>query len=144
MTRQTTNKAIVHRFVRTVINQKDMRLVDELVAPDVISHSQHLRGREGYKQMLASIFRAFPDLHMTVEELIGEGDLLALRARSSHTHLGEFMGLAPTGIQGEHTTMLFLRLRDGQLAAVWEESDMLGLLQQLGAVTINQNGAHSP
>lgn len=128
------NKALARRFVEEVVNQGNLALVDELIAPDFVSHSHGIQGRDAYRQLLAGIRTAFPDLQMEIEQLIAEGEWVALRGTTSHTHEGPFMSIPPTGIHGSHSGMAMVRVVDGRIVEFWEEADMLGLLRQLGAI----------
>ena len=135
-----TNKALVRRFVEEVVNQGNLALVDELVAPDFVSHSHGIEDRDAYRQLLADLRTAFPDLQMEIEQLIAEGEWVALRGATSHTHEGPFMGIPATGTHGSHSGMAMVRVVDGRIVEFWEEADMLGLLQQLGAFPAGEPG----
>lgn len=127
-------KAVVRRFVEEVYNKGNLNAVDELVAEAYVDHAQNVQGRAAVKEIVSSIRAAFPDLQVTIEDMVAEGDTVAVRTRSTHTHRGHFMGIPPTGVEGSHTGMAFIRIVDGQVVEFWEEADMLGLLQQLDAV----------
>lgn len=75
---------------------------------------------------------------MTVEDILVAGDKVAVRTIATHTHKGEFMGVPATGIRGSHTGITVVRIEDGKVVESWEESDMLGLLSQIGAVHMVQ------
>jgi predicted ester cyclase len=91
-------------------------------------------GYEGFRLRLQRLHKAFPDLHMEVEEVIAEGDLVAYRAILSGTHEGELMGMAPTNRSFSVQHMHFLRLRDGKASEHWATRDDLGMLRQLGVI----------
>ena len=80
------------------------------------------------------LWRAFPDLHIEIEDLIGEGDMLAWRLRVAGTHEAEFRGVPPTGTKVEFSAHYFFRFRDGKIAERWTNFDRLGVLVQLGAI----------
>jgi len=71
---------------------------------------------------------------MTLDELVAEGDLVAMRATHRGTHEGPFMGIEPTGTEIETKWMVFVRIEDGKAVERWMQGDILGLMQQLGAV----------
>ena len=96
------NKTLVRRVVEEVYNQGNLAVADELAASDLVVHqtSQEIRGREGAKQYVAALRAAFPDLHMTIEDQIAEGDRVVTRWTARGTHTGEFHGIPPTGKTG--------------------------------------------
>lgn len=131
-----TNKELTRRFIDEVFNKGNLDLIDEYVAEDYVDHAQGLQGRDAYKHVLAGIRHAFPDLHVTIEDMLAEDDRVAVRITATHTHEGEFMGIPPTGVHGAHTGITIVRLEDGKVVEAWEESDMLGVLSQIGAVEV--------
>ena len=130
------NKALAHRYIEEVFNQKNLATIDELNTPDVVLHnaSMVIQGREAYKQFVSMYLSAFPDMHMTIEDMIAEGDTVAERVTIRATHEGDFMGIPPTGKQGTVTAIYIVRFANGQGAEVWANGDDLGLLQQLGVI----------
>ena len=93
-------KARARRIVDELFSQGDLTVADEILAPDLIHHTPetHVEGREGAKQFVLALRRAFPDLAATVEDQIAEGDKVVQRIRWSGTHAGEFFGVPPTGL----------------------------------------------
>ncbi|MDP9176769.1 MAG: ester cyclase [Gemmatimonadota bacterium] len=91
-------------------------------------------GPEGYKQMAADFFRAFPDLRASNQDVIAEGDKLVVRWNAEATHTGELMGIAPTGKQVRLRGIEILRIRDGRIVERWGEFDAMGMMQQLGVI----------
>ncbi len=79
---------------------------------------------------------AFPDLHFTIEELVAEGDTVAGRLTMSGTHQGPLMGIPPTGRSVRQDHMHFVRFRDGKAIEHWGVRDELGMMQQLGVITL--------
>lgn len=132
-----TNRTIVRRFIEEVINKGNLALVDEIVAPDYIGHysnAPEVRGAEVVKQRLAAARMAFPDWHSTIEDMIAEGDKVVTRWRASGTHLGEFMGIAPTGKKMTTTGIYIDRVVNGKYVEHWSDWNALGALQQLGVL----------
>jgi predicted ester cyclase len=130
------NKFLVRNFIEEVWNNGNLSMADEIFHPQATSPSapQLPLGAEGVRVM-ASLFRsAFPDFHMTTEDLIAEDDMVVGRFTESGTHRGEFMGLAPTDRHVQFTETAIIRVGDGKIVETWYETDMLGLLQQLGAI----------
>jgi len=132
-----TNKAIMRGIVEEVINQKNLDLVDELYSTDYVYHfppNPEIHGAEGFKQYFATAFAAFPDFHITIEDMFAEGDKVVSRITARGTHEGEFMGIPPTGVQGTVTGIAIHRFASGKLVEDWENVDFLGLMQQFGVI----------
>jgi predicted ester cyclase len=130
------NKAVMRRLIEEVINQKNLSLVDELVAPDYVGHysnAPEARGAEVVKQRLVIVHTAFPDWHTTIEDMIAEGDKVVTRWRASGTHRGVFLGIAPTGKRITTTGIYIDRIVNGKDAEHWSDWNALGVVQQLGA-----------
>jgi steroid delta-isomerase-like uncharacterized protein len=129
------NKAHVRRGFEAV-NQKNLAVFDELLTPDVVFHtaSTTMQGLEAYKQFLSMYMTAFPDLHFTIEDMIAEGDTVVARFTTHGTHQGNFMGIPPTGKQGNGTGIFIDRIVNGKAVEQWFNTDDLGLLQQLGVI----------
>jgi predicted ester cyclase len=131
------NKALAYRVVEEIFSQGDLNRVDELLAPDMVVHDpdKELRGREQVKQGIVRLHAAFPDLRYTIEDLIAEGDKVAMRYRGWGTHQGEFRGVLPTGKEMTYTGILILRFAEGKVVEHWAVSDVLGIFQQLGVIS---------
>jgi len=137
------NKAIIRRLFEAE-NERDLVLLDQLMASDYIDNALQLRSREEYKQIQATVSKAFSDLHETVEEITAEGDKVWVRFKATGTHIGEYTGflpsigkitLAPTGKKFTMTGVLVYRVVDGKI--VEKESwvyDMLDFYKQIGVV----------
>jgi steroid delta-isomerase-like uncharacterized protein len=135
---EETNKAQLRRTYEELFNQGNLAKVDELIAPDCINHEvppgMNNRGPESIRQVVIMLRTAFPDLHGTIEELVAEGDTVACCVTMSGTHLGSFMGIAPTGRSFRQAQMHFVRFRDGIGIEHREVRDDLGMMQQLGVI----------
>ena len=133
------NKRAAHRFYQAVneaMRTGNLALLDEIIAPDVVDHNRDPAqgaGREGIKQAFAEFRRAFPDLHMTVEDTIAEGDKVAIRFVIRMTHLGDFQGIRATRKAITMSGIDIFRFANGTLVERWGEIDKLGFQQQLGA-----------
>ena len=136
------NKALARRFVEEVWNKGNMAVADELFASDFDDHRLLPGlppGAEGYKQNILQLRKAFPDLHVTVEDLIAEGDKVVTRATVHGTHTGELMArmgkvIPPTSKQVTWTGITIARVVAGKATDFWVEADQLGLMQQLGVI----------
>ena len=130
------NKALIHRWVE-VWNTGKINAVSEFLTPDYVRHDPNgpeVRGIEMEQQLLAMYRAAFPDLHLDIEHLVAEGDTVAIHLIVRGTQQGELMGISPTGNHVTVTAMEVFRLVDGKIAEQWVTLDVLGLLQQIGAI----------
>jgi steroid delta-isomerase-like uncharacterized protein len=134
-----TDKSIVRRFFVEAWNSKDMTLVDELIAPTYIGHDVVLshaeRGPERIKRIMTAFCAAFPDLQVTVEDVVIQGEKEAVRWTARGTHQGTFMNIAPTGKQIVVSETDIGRVANGQIQEMWSAWDAVGLMRQLGAVS---------
>jgi len=130
------NKALVRRGFEEGFNQRNLALFDELCAPEIVYHnaSMTIQGPESYKQYLSMLLTASPDLHITVEDQMAEGDKVVTRYTTRGTHQGPFMGIPPTGKHVTVTGIAIARFANGKEVEEWANGDDLGLLQQLGVV----------
>lgn len=128
------NKAIERRIVDEVLNEGNLAVTDEVVAPNYIYHFPFMdvKGPEGCKQFATMMRAAFPDLHVTIDDIIGEGDMVAARATARGTHRGEFAGIAPTGKKVEIKEAVFVQFADGKAVEAWPYVDNLSVFKQLG------------
>lgn len=134
------NKATEKRFANAV-NTHDPDLiskaVDEIFDPDVRAGTPmpiEATGPEGVKHVLATLHQAFPDLHISIEDLIAEGDKVVTRERITGTHRGSYMGLPATGKQVAYNEIMIARFADGRIVEYWGVVDVLSLMTQLGAI----------
>jgi predicted ester cyclase len=128
------NKALFRRWCE-VISQNRLDRVEEIVAPDEVDHALPPgipSGLEGVKQLFTLLHTAFPDLQIDIEDLIAEGDKVMGRVRARGTHVGEFMGIAPTGKPVSFNAVDVVRVAGGKIVERWSQADNLALLQQLG------------
>jgi steroid delta-isomerase-like uncharacterized protein len=130
------NKAVVDRFIREVFVEGRPEAVDELVTEDFVPHTrgQMVEGRDGLRQAMGRVARGLADVRMTVEDVITEGDRVAVRLTSQARQVGELMGMPPSGREYRIEEIHIFRLRDGQIVEHWHQADFLGMMKQLGAV----------
>jgi len=134
---EETNKALLHRFVEELVNQGNMAVAPELVAPDFIELDPfpgQTPGRAGLIESIERLRAAFPDLIWRIEETVAEGEQVASLHSWSGTHRGEFLGIAPTGKRVSMRCMTFDTYEDGKLKKSRLMMNVLSLLQQLGAM----------
>jgi len=132
----TANKALVTRYYDEVLNQRDIAVLDDLLAPTFgswLADGTRL-GRAEYREAVLASHQAFPDLVVEVLDQVAEGDLVATRWRASGTHRGPFAGILATDRPVTITAMHLHRIADGKLTEHWEEIDLLRLLRQLGVL----------
>jgi len=133
------NKALVRRGIEA-LNTRNWALVSELIAPNFLDHNplpDQVPGVEGLKRSRTALHTdAFPDLKNTIEDVIAEGDKVVVRLTVSGTRRGEFTGIAPTNKRVSWTTIIIYRIVGGKLAERCTNTDTLGMMQQLGVVTI--------
>lgn len=130
------NKAVVRRYYEEVFHAGNLAALDDLAVADYVEHSPfpgQPDGREGLRWRAATIRDAF-EPRFTLEDVIAEGDRVAVRWSQGARHVGAFMGIPPTGKVISLTGIDIHVLRDGKMAEHWDLVDMLGLLQQLGVV----------
>jgi len=134
------NKAVSRRWIE-LFNQRDDAgqaevLADDYVAYAPVSLEPDPLGSEAWTRFLAGFVEGFPDLQLTVEDAVAEGDLVAQRVHFAGTHTGEFQGLPPTQRKVEFSGLELNRFEDGRVAEHWFQLDGLTLLQQLGLVVV--------
>ena len=130
------NKAIAKRFIQEVFVKADERAVDQLTAPDFVPHSWPgvEPGVESLKQAQRRVSAGLEDARMTIEDVIAEGDRVAVRLTSHGRHAGEFMGMPASGKEYDISEIHIFRIEDGKVVEHWRDADMLGMLRQLGAL----------
>jgi steroid delta-isomerase-like uncharacterized protein len=130
------NKDVVARFYEQLWNRGNLDAADELVATDYVRHDlrpgEAPPGPNGQKAVAAKFRAAFPDVHLELEALVAEGDLVAARWSMTGTHTGAWGDVSPTGRSVRFCGVNFFRIADGKIAEIWNLRDDLGLREQLG------------
>ena len=128
----------MRQLMEEALNQGNISLIDELVAPNFVEHEElppgAPAGREGVKHMFTGIRAAFPNLNVTIDDIIAEGDKVVVRSTWSGTHQGEFMGIPATGKRVSFAVFDIVRYANGKMVEHWGQMDNLSMLQQLGVV----------
>lgn len=125
------NKALVRRFFEEIVNQGNLAVAEELFPAEMVED----------EQQTAAMWRtAFPDIQITVEDMIAEGDKVAARLTIRGTHLGEIKSarlgnIPPTGRQATWAGIDIAHIANGKIVERWTPRDLLGLLQQLGLIS---------
>jgi len=135
----SANKALVRRWFEEVWNQGREATIDELFAADGIGYGLGdtdvtLRGPAEFKPFVGNLRGALPDIHMTIEDLIAEGDKVTIRISVEGTHKGGQLGVAPSGRRIRIAGLVVVRIANGQIVEGWNSWDQLGLLRQIGAL----------
>ena len=137
LSKQEQNKQLVSQFFET-LDRQDTEMMDQLVSST--NYSLHFSGmppmdwNENKKEFLAPFTKAFPDLRRNIVDMIAEGDKVAVSINVTGTYKGEFQGIPPTGKQVSFTAMDILTIIDGKITEEWATADMMGLMQQIGAI----------
>jgi len=120
------------------INTGNLALLDEFVAPDYTEHSEGFEGVEPFKQQITAFRAAFPDLRVTVEDLLIDGDRFASRTTVTGTHAGDLMGMPATGRRISVEAVDIGRLENGQAKERWGGLNLYSMLTQLGVIPAPQ------
>jgi len=131
------NKALVRRYVEEFVDRSNFDLSDEIFAPNFLRYDadpDQMSGVEDLKHFFAMLHSGFPGFQSTIEDLFAEGDKVVLRFTFHGTHQGEFMGIGPTGKQVTMAGIDIFRIADGKIVELWNQEDVLGMMQQLDAI----------
>ena len=131
------NKAVVRRWIEAY-NKRNLDF-DEFIAPDYFDHTNQVDA-EGLKQLFNVGFKAFPDWHETIEDIIAEGDKVWVRISYTGTHKGEFFGLVPTTKKITAKAVDIYRIANGKLAEYWNVTNGLDMYKQIGAIEYTEKG----
>lgn len=130
-------KAALRRVPEEIFNQGNLDAVEELFTEDYVLHDPNfpgeVRGTEGFKAYVGAFRTGLPDIQITVEDQVAEGDKVVTRWRTSGTHDGELMGVPATGKRVETSGIIISRFEDDKIAEEWSVVDVLGLMTQIGA-----------
>jgi steroid delta-isomerase-like uncharacterized protein len=133
------NKAVIRRLIEEVYNAGNLDVVDRLVAPEVFNHPavpEHQHGTDGFKHVIEWVRDIGPDTHYGIDDIISEGDKVAVRMTMSGTHTGTLRGIPPTGKRFSVDYVHWFRLAEGKVAELWAVRDDLTRLQQLGLIPV--------
>lgn len=133
------NKALARRFIEECWNKGNLNAVDELVSTNFVAHDPtvpgDVRGAAAFKQFISTYRTAFPDVTLTIDELLAVGnDRVLMRWTARGTHRGTLQGMPATGKQATVMGMTLSRYENGKDVEDYTSWDTLGLMQQLGAI----------
>ena len=128
------NKVVYRRFIQEIFNEGRLERLNDLVSPsytlrDAPPGTQS--GPEAIRQIVLMFREGFPDLHITLEELVAEGKLVAARSTFRGTHHGTIFGLKPTGKKVSMPGLTMVHIVEGKLVESWVRNDVMGLMRQL-------------
>jgi steroid delta-isomerase-like uncharacterized protein len=137
------NKAIVRRFIGEIFVDGRRATVDELLADNFVPHTWPSTGhpRDDMKAAIDRAATALAEPRFTIEDMIAEGDRVAVRLTTAATQVGPFMGMEPSGKRYEIGEIHIFRLRDGKVAEHWHYFDQMGMMRQLGAMPAGAGAA---
>lgn len=144
-TQEEQNKQIVRHFFEA-LDRQDSERMNELVS--YTNYSLHFSGMPpmdwgaNKEQFLAPFNKAFPDLTRTIVDMVAEGDRVAVSINVTGTYKGEFQGVPPTGKQVSFTAMDIITIIEGKITEEWATADMMGLMQQIGAIPTRSTGSN--
>ena len=147
MTTSIANEAIVRRFIDEIFVGGRKSTVDELVADDFVAHTWPSPTGDPKADLKAAIDRAhagLSDPEFTIDDLIEDGERIAVRLTTAATQTGEFMGMPASNKRYRIEEIHWFRLRDGQVVEHWHQFDQMGLMKQLGAMPGGGNGTSKP
>jgi len=137
---ETSNKATFTR-IQDAVSTGDAefisKTIDDIVEPDVVIHMPmpiEATGAQALKQVWVRLLRGLPDLRLTTEDLIAEGDKVVIRNSVTGTHQGEYMGLPPTGKSVTYNEIFVFRFNGGRIAEMWGVVDVFSQMKQLGVI----------
>lgn len=133
---ESDNKTVFRRFYERAWNLGDLTVIDELLAPTFVNHEvgeTTTSHRDLYKQAVVESRTAFPDLVLTIETLIAEGEFVAAHWRLQGMHTGMAWGRAPSGQALQQTGLTLVRVVEGRITDFWKHDNAYAFWQQVAA-----------
>lgn len=133
------NKRLVRRYYEEIVNTGDVARLEEFIAPayaEVYGNTRHKVGLEGAREHVLGVRRTYPDLHLTVEQQIAEGEWVVTRVTARGTHEGVWLGMRPTGARLEITAVNIDRVVEGRIVEHGGAANLLEPLLEAGALRI--------
>jgi steroid delta-isomerase-like uncharacterized protein len=140
------NKALIRRWFEEVWNCGNQELIAELRSREAVARGLEgdrgeSRGPGPFDSFYLNFRETFPDLHIQINDVLADGDRVAVRFNAEGTHRGDALGAAPTGRRVSINGTLFVRIEDGKIVESWNQINLLSLLQQIGAIPESLPGA---
>ena len=129
------NELFMQRWFEEVWNNKNEAAVDEMFAEDGVGYGlgdENVVGPENFKVFHRAFVSAYPDLKVTVEDTLVDGDKIAVRCKVTGSHAGEGIGVSPTNQPVEFTGMVIVRVKDGKIVEAWNEFNFMEMYKQVG------------
>ncbi|MGC9779548.1 MAG: ester cyclase [Candidatus Heimdallarchaeota archaeon] len=133
------NKEIIRRL-NNVYNTQNWDLIDDLISPDYVDHSNKIQGPDALKTLMKMGKSAFPDWHENIEDIIAEGDKVWVFLTYTATHTGEWFGVAPTGKKITATSVDIHRIVNGKVTEYWNVTYNLDFFKSLGLIENTEEG----
>ena len=132
------NKALMRRWFDEVWNRGRVEAIDEMLAGHAVIHGlgADAHGPDGFKAFHSAYRDAFPDVTIRIDDIVAEGDMVAVRWSGTGTHGGAGLGFEPSGRRVQFSGMLFTRIDNGKFVEGWNIFDRLGMLHQLGVSSL--------
>jgi steroid delta-isomerase-like uncharacterized protein len=129
------NKTIVRSFIEEIFNKHNLSSVEKYFGKDSVEGSpQAGKGGEGFKQFLTDFFKAFPDMHTTIEHIVAENNRVVVFLNGSGTHKGKFHGIPPTNKSVNIRSADLYEIENDVITGHWDVVDQLNLLRQTGSL----------
>jgi predicted ester cyclase len=133
------NKTLVREFVEVCQTRHDLGRMSDFISSEFVNHTVQppfAPTFEGAKQLHEMLIAAFPDMKFVIRDMVAEGDKVVTYKTLQGTHQGDFMGIPPTGKRIECDVIDIMRVAGGKCVEHWHVMDQLGLMMQLGAVSL--------
>jgi predicted ester cyclase len=133
------NKQVIRRYIEEVINTGNVDHIEEIVSSEyteVLDGTRHPIGIEGAKQHILGVRQTYPDLHLTIERQIAEGEWVATCLTARGTHEGVWLGIKPTGKKVAYTGVNINRVVDGKIVEHGGAANLFGPLLEIGAIQL--------
>jgi predicted ester cyclase len=129
----SNEKNIIKSFIEEVFNKHNISAAEKYFTKE---NSSIGLGSEGFKQSLKALFTAFPDIHVNIEHIVAENDVVVVFLNFTGTHKGEFQGMLPTNKKVNIRSADLYKIENEIIVGHWDVVDRLNLLQQTGAITV--------
>ncbi len=141
MSTSEENAGYIRHGIEEIFNRRNMAIADERFADGIVLHSpsqrEPMQGRAILKGFIQKLHTAFPDMHVTVDDLVAAGDRVVTRCTTRGTQDGDYFGTPPTGNSVTVSEVQIYRVVDGQIVELWLVFNVLDVLQQLGVIPPN-------
>jgi predicted ester cyclase len=129
------NKTLVRSFIEEIFNQHNLPSIGKYFGQNSVDGSpQAGKGGKGFEQFLIALFKAFPDIHTTIEHIVAENNLVMVFLNGSGTHKGEFRGVQPTNKEVNIRSADLYKIENDVITGHWDVDDQLNLLKQTGTL----------